>query len=525
MRRSVLAGVALAMAVGGWSAAELMAQETREAVAARRRIELTGPGEYGESNCLYVMTKDVTAKGNGFTFDGKNVVIDLGGHTLTFNTEPYKTDAGTKYMFRSPFGILLKGENVELKNGSILQGTGHNSQAKCVFVRGKKCNIHHTTTVISGGDQGRNFYSVWGTDGIRLHHNYIVNHGVAESNWYGAVSFTETGVNHDIHHNTIVGGHQGILISGQRERQNAHVHHNYIQHKRTRGAKAPQGIYIRASGCEIDHNEIVSIDGRGIMPVGRNNHWHDNIVDVRYTSKAEGGFYPENRCYGYWSRGDSSGSRIINNLFVVNNEVVGDRTSNTIGILLFREGALLRNCTITGNRLLIRHNDKSRPSRGLWVGNVEDSVLIKDNYIWADTAGLLIDSRARGARIEGNTFVRANNKWEMKTGAGAANCVFKGNKIIPPPDDKEPPAAPTGLRIIRRFNGYELHWKPNAEDDVLGYYVHRDGKRVEDRMKCGRFYVDLSADPKGKFEYAVSAVDLAGNEGPKCPPVSTAPAK
>ena len=44
-------------------------------------------------------------------------------------------------------------------------------------------------------------------------------------------------------------------------------------------------------------------------------------------------------------------------------------------------------------------------------------------------------------------------------------------------------------------------------------------------MKCGRFYVDLSADPKGKFEYAVSAVDLAGNEGPKCPPVSTAPAK
>ena len=36
------------------------------------------------------MTKDVTAKGCGFTFEGSNYVVDLNGHTLSFNAEPYE---------------------------------------------------------------------------------------------------------------------------------------------------------------------------------------------------------------------------------------------------------------------------------------------------------------------------------------------------------------------------------------------------------------------------------------------------
>jgi len=521
----------------------LMAQETKEAVPAPRRIELTEPGEYGESDCLYVMGKDVTAKGNGFAFTGKNIVVDLGGHTLTFNTEPYRPtfkDGESplkKYMFTPPYGVLLARSAVraELKNGRIVQGKGQDKNARCVFVRANNANIHHTTTVISGGDMGRNFFSMWGPSDLKLHHNYIVNHGVGESGWYGAVSLTGTGTGNDIHHNTIVGGHQGILITSQRGKINAHVHHNYIQHRRTRGAKAPQGIYIRANGCEIDHNEIATVDGRGLEPTGGDNHWHHNIVDVRYTSKAKGGFYPENRCYGYWARDKgTNGNRIEHNLFVVNNEVMGDGTSNTIGLLICTSPNApnpVKSHTVIGNRIIVRHNDKSRPAWGLRLTFAGEDVVIRDNWIWADTTGVLYDGSTSGARVEGNTFVRAGAKWNMGVhwdrpgDEREGRCVFKDNKIIDPPADKDAPVAPKGLKITRRINGYELHWDANAEDDVLGYYVYRDGKRVEDRMKCGRFYVDLAADPKGTFAYAVSAVDLAGNEGPKCPPVTSAPAK
>jgi len=489
----------------------------------RKRVEITEPGDYTESNCLYVMTKDVAATGNGFKFTGKDVVVDLGGHTLTFNTEPYKpvfdakASRSYRYYFTPPYGILLArgATGIELKNGVIVQGAGKNKNARCVFLRANGANVHHTTTVTAETSQAKNFFSIWGPTNLHLHHNYILCRSDAEGGWYGAVSLTMTGTGHDIHHNTIVGGHQGILISAHKGKTNAHVHHNYIQHRRTRGQKAPQGIYIRANGCEIDHNQIVTIDGRGLEPTGGDNHWHHNIVDVRYTSKAGGGFYPENRCYGLWARDKGcNGNRITDNLFVVNNEVIGDATSNTIGLLLCTSPGnppQLDDVTVTGNRIIVRHDDKTRPAWGFSLRNTGPKVVIKDNFIWARSTGVMYDSRTKGSRVENNTFVRTGEAWTLKTGTGAANCVFKNNKVIDPPLDRIPPAAPTGLKITRRFNGYELHWNANAEDDVLGYRVYRNGVRVDDRIRCGTFTVDFHEGRR----WAVSAVDLSGNEGPK----------
>ncbi|HUV40136.1 MAG TPA: hypothetical protein VMY39_11000, partial [Planctomycetota bacterium] len=498
MKRLVPIGLAVFLLVlSSWASAQ----------EERRRIELTAPGEYTESDCLYVMTRDVVATGNAFSFTGKNVVVDLGGHTLTFNAEPYvpkfdaKASASHKYYFTPPYGVLLArgAAGIELRNGTIVQGAGADKKASCVFIQANGANIHDTTTVTAEAAQARNFFSVWGPSDLDLHHNYIVNRGSAEGGWYGAVSLTMTGTGNDIHHNTIVGGHQGILISAQGGPTKAHVHHNFIQHQRTRGQKAPQGIYIRASGCEIDHNQIVTVDGRGLEPTGGDNHWHHNVVDVRYTSRAGGGFYPENRCYGLWARdAGCDGNRITDNLFVVNNEVVGDDTSNTIGLLLCTSPGnppQLNNVTVTGNRIFVRHNDRTRPAWGFSLANTGPNVVIRDNFIWADTAAVEVDDRARGAVIEGNTFVKTGEKWQEKVAAwqnkgdGLATCTFRDNKVIDPPVDKTPPAAPGGLAVTRRFNGFELHWNASAEPDVLGYYVYRDGVRVEDRLKCGTFYV------------------------------------
>ena len=496
--------------------------------AERKRIEITEPGVYKDSDCLYVMTKDVTAKGCGFTFEGSNYVVDLGGHTLTFNAEPYTAPPKTKYDYQPPWGILLRGQNGELRNGAIVQGKGHNKRARCVFVKGKNYDIHDVTTFITGGWLGFGIFAKWGGVNVKLHHNYIVS---AEDCLARGIGLQEAGPDWDIHHNTVVGGHTGIAVSQsitarrRGDKYTADIHHNYISHSRTRQQKTPQGIVTSGIGIEVHHNEICSIDGRGLKPTTGFAHWHKNVVDVRYTRKAAGGFYPENRCYGLWARDQvDDGSVIADNLFVVNNEIMGDDTSNSIGVLLCTSpGDLpkLRKATVTGNRFIVRHNDKTRPAWGFALQNTGDEVLLKDNYIWSDTAGVYVDNRTKGSRIEGNTFVRPDKKWQLKTGPGIDRCVFKDNKVVPPPDDKVPPAAPTGLAVTRRFNGFELHWNANQESDVLGYYVYRKGVRVEDRLKCGRFYVDTSADPKGACSYAVSAVDLSGNEGPKGLPVSS----
>ena len=299
MGRSAAAVIVTTTVLACFSGTSLIAQDAAKTdeKPGPKRIELTEPGVYTESDCTYVMTRDVTAKGCGFTFEGKNVVVDLGGHTLTFNTEPYrptfppKASPATRGMWTPPFGICFKrdSENVELRNGTIIQGAGRDKDVRGVFIRAKRANIHHTTTVISD-DHGSNFLAWWAGSDVELHHNYIVNNAVAESGWSKGVNLQEAGTHWNIHHNTIVGGHQGILVNGRREKEGVHIHHNWIQHKRTPGQKVPQAMRIRASGCAIDHNEIVSIDGRGIQPVRPNNHWHHNVVDVRYTLKAKGGF-------------------------------------------------------------------------------------------------------------------------------------------------------------------------------------------------------------------------------------------
>ncbi len=84
-----------------------------------KRIEISVPGEFFESNAHYVLTKDITAKRDGLLF-GKpwnkrisNCIIDLNGHTITYNDEGYKPD------FRNVcYGIRTFGPGpVVIRNG------------------------------------------------------------------------------------------------------------------------------------------------------------------------------------------------------------------------------------------------------------------------------------------------------------------------------------------------------------------------------------------------------------------------
>ena len=84
------------------------------------------------------------------------------------------------------------------------------------------------------------------------------------------------------------------------------------------------------------------------------------------------------------------------------------------------------------------------------------------------------------------------------------------------PQDKFPPAAPTGLRAIAAIQSIELAWDRSPEPDLGGYRVYRavgDGpfEKLADTSQLPA-YSDRAVEPGKTYRYQITAVDLAGNE-------------
>lgn len=89
------------------------------------------------------------------------------------------------------------------------------------------------------------------------------------------------------------------------------------------------------------------------------------------------------------------------------------------------------------------------------------------------------------------------------------------------PEDKFPPAVPAGLTAVAGVNTIELAWQRNTEPDFKGYNVYRS-------VEAGPFekvatlidapvYSDRQVEAGKKYRYAVTAVDLTGNESERSP--------
>lgn len=78
--------------------------------------------------------------------------------------------------------------------------------------------------------------------------------------------------------------------------------------------------------------------------------------------------------------------------------------------------------------------------------------------------------------------------------------------------DRVAPAAPSQLR--GRLDGGDamLDWSPPADADLAGYLIYRNGLRLNATPVAAPHYVD-AALADGQWQYQVSAVDRAGNEG------------
>ncbi len=101
--------------------------------------------------------------------------------------------------------------------------------------------------------------------------------------------------------------------------------------------------------------------------------------------------------------------------------------------------------------------------------------------------------------------------------------------------DIYPPAQPAGLQAVFSSVGQkpfiDLTWAPNLEGDLAGYNVFRWGEGEQPRKLNTQLvqvasYRDETVVPGKKYFYAVSAVDLRGNESPRSAEASeTVPSK
>jgi hypothetical protein len=97
---------------------------------------------------------------------------------------------------------------------------------------------------------------------------------------------------------------------------------------------------------------------------------------------------------------------------------------------------------------------------------------------------------------------------------GAPIGKYSSFPIIPDPSDEVPPAAPGGLIASAVPDSVVLRWSRAPDNTVAtAYRVYRNGQQIATTSRPS--VRDDGVAPATPYEYAVSAVDAAGNESPR----------
>lgn len=108
------------------------------------------------------------------------------------------------------------------------------------------------------------------------------------------------------------------------------------------------------------------------------------------------------------------------------------------------------------------------------------------------------------------------------TGARAESAPSPTAEVTP--KDVFPPAVPQQVTAIYTAGAVDLLWNANTDADLAGYNVYRKIQggayaRVNPKLLATPIYHDTSVERGKTYVYAVTAVDLAGNESAKSKPV------
>lgn len=87
--------------------------------------------------------------------------------------------------------------------------------------------------------------------------------------------------------------------------------------------------------------------------------------------------------------------------------------------------------------------------------------------------------------------------------------------LAPQYGDNVAPATPAGFTADGRDGAVVLSWDANSEDDLMGYYLHRDGTQIQDLGRDETDYTDNEVSNGTTYNYDLSAYDTDGNESPQ----------
>ena len=125
-------------------------------------------------------------------------------------------------------------------------------------------------------------------------------------------------------------------------------------------------------------------------------------------------------------------------------------------------------------------------------------------------------------RIAGVTTATVNGKEQRIEGDPSPAATVEAR-------DTFPPAVPTGLQAVASGVGQppfiDLTWAPNTDSDLAGYnvYRHEEGQapvKINAELVKAPAYRDERVERGHKYFYAVTAVDLRGNESGRSPETS-----
>lgn len=129
--------------------------------------------------------------------------------------------------------------------------------------------------------------------------------------------------------------------------------------------------------------------------------------------------------------------------------------------------------------------------------------------------------------LDGQTQYGKTYEYWVQGVNGEAQSEYAGPVTIKP-EDKFPPAVPSGVAAHAGLQTIELAWERNTEPDFKGYRVYRataDGpfEPIGDLIEAPSFS-DNKVESGKRYRYAVSAVDQLGHESERSPTVeATAP--
>lgn len=436
---------------------------------------LTAPITLSKSG-YYLLTGDITADYTAFIIDASNVILDLNGHTITYNEIDHQVDSD--YYNTASYGIYGQWKsNINIYNGTIQQGAGNNT----AYVTTVGYNPILLRTVHGGEIAGiKTIYSGAQVTGILLrdasstdidiHHNQIIDKGY-----------------------TITNRHQGV--KGIQAGQSAH--HNLITRARH------MGISVSKDGGAVHSNEIY-IDSFATNSFGIFN-WSVSDIDF-YKNKVFGGGY---MMVGIGASSDADNVNIYDNFVHLQSTEPSFRwdeynaRSRVVGIRNWGENDKYPDNLHVNNNIVTVNAKQGGDARGLWLFGLTNG---STNVIENNTVTMMLEDTPQETGLDFGALVLTGE--DVPYGDDSAPLLLKNNYVK------------TNFRHIVLGHDYghsrnsvfdsNTFERISSRDDYnliqIGYWIYDiSGHRLYDSTFLGNtnydYVLDWSTNPEGKQEF------------------------